>query len=373
MLDTNIRSIEIPRYIFVEPKAMSKLFEIIKNEFKKPLILSQNNLSTFFSKYLNSINHHFFEVKTVPVMKDLMNNSLDILSHNVDVVVGIGGGTVLDSAKFLAHIFNLPLILAPTLVSNDGICSPISSLVIDKKRRKSIKSRMPYAVFVDTDIISTAPVKYFLAGIGDIISKINALEDWTLSNKKTGEKIDYFAWTIAKSSVSSVINFKNPNLGSIDFLETVIEALIISGISIDLAESSRPASGSEHSLSHAADIIFNFSGIHGLQTGFYTCVTLKARNNIHYNDVLSFLRLINFFKELPDDLFDVRVFKDIARLAPKIRNRYTVLNEISTVSLVFAFKSVLSDIKDIVFGKIKIEHLKNKKLAPGVKKLNLNT
>jgi len=348
MSDASIRSIEIPRYIFVEPKAISKLFKIIKNEFKKPMILSQSNLSMFFSKYLTSIDHHFFEVKTVPVMKDLMNNSLDVLSHNVDVVVGIGGGTVLDSAKFLAHILHLPLILAPTLVSNDGICSPISSLVIGEKRRKSIKSKMPYAVFVDTDIISAAPVKYLLAGIGDIISKLNALEDWVLSNRITGEKIDYFAWTIAKSSVLSVINFKNPNLEDISFLETVIEALIMSGISIALADSSRPASGSEHSLSHAADIILNFSGIHGLQTGFYTCVSLKARNNIHYNDVLIFLKTINFFKRLPGDLFDVEIFKDIARLAPKIRNRYTILNEISIPSLVFAFKSVLSDIKDIV-------------------------
>ncbi|MES2258539.1 MAG: glycerol dehydrogenase [Pseudomonadota bacterium] len=90
-----------------------------------------------------------------------------------DVVIGVGGGKALDAAKAVARALGARMVSVPTVASNDGPASA-SVAVYDEQHRMSEVlqlKRNPDLVLVDSAVIAAAPLRYFLAGIGDAISK----------------------------------------------------------------------------------------------------------------------------------------------------------------------------------------------------------
>ncbi len=89
-----------------------------------------------------------------------------------EVVVGIGGGKTLDTAKAVADNFHTPVIIAPTTASTDAPCSALS--VIYKENGEHSHARhyigSPNIVLMDSDVITKAPIRYLVSGMGDALS-----------------------------------------------------------------------------------------------------------------------------------------------------------------------------------------------------------
>ena len=90
-----------------------------------------------------------------------------------DVVVGAGGGKALDAAKGVARALGARLVCVPTIASNDGPASASIALYNDQHQMVEVQQlkRNPDLVLVDSAVVAQAPLRFFLAGIGDAISK----------------------------------------------------------------------------------------------------------------------------------------------------------------------------------------------------------
>ena len=242
------------------------------------------------------------------------------------VLLGIGGGKALDYGKYCAHILKLPYITVPTSVSNDGFCSPNTSLLVAGKR-KSVKSTIPYGVVADIDVISNAPESSIYSGIGDTISKITALWDWKQSFLKGYEYFNDFAGLMAHNSLDIVYLCNDLKPEDNEFKYRMVNSLVLSGIAMEIAGSSRPASGSEHLISHALDAVCTNQKMHGLQVGTATYLCSLLQNN-QQDKVKDFLLKTGFFNFVSKDPINKEDFIKALKLAPAIKqNYYTVLSE----------------------------------------------
>lgn len=249
------------------------------------------------------------------------------LSPLIEVIIGIGGGRALDFAKYCAHLLKLPFISIPTSTSNDGFCSPNCSIVVDG-RRKSAKATIPYGVIVDLEIIRESPLICLYSGLGDMISKVTALWDWKKAFQKGEARFNDFASLMAYNSLDLLFHKHSSNVQSTEFQRSLANSLLISGIAMEIAGTSRPASGSEHLISHALDQIAHRPQMHGLQVGVATYLCALLQNNPSAEGVREILLNTGFFAYVRQHPFDKDEFEQALRLAPTIKkDYYTVLSE----------------------------------------------
>ena len=183
------------------------------------------------------------------------------------VLMGVGGGSIIDVGKLAAYRLKIPFISVPTNAAHDGITSPRASIKEDKGNA-SKEANTPWAIVADTAVISQAPYRMLAAGCADAMSNTTAVLDWKLAHRLRGEEYSSFAATLAESAAELVIKSAGlirPGLEESSWI--VVKSLIVSGVSMSVAGSSRPASGSEHMFSHTLDQLAPGAAYHGEQVG----------------------------------------------------------------------------------------------------------
>jgi glycerol-1-phosphate dehydrogenase [NAD(P)+] len=207
-------------------------------------------------------------------------------------------------------------------LSNDGFCSSQSSLTI-RGNRRSLPAALPFGVVIDTAVCRDAPKILTLSGIGDLVAKFTAIHDWKLSFHATGELVDDFAAILSDGSVHAYRSHSSLDLEGIRLLAT---ALMLNGIAMEISGSSRPASGSEHLISHALDSLSKRPGLHGLQVGVasYLMSVLQQENTELIADLFD---ATGFWDTIAADPFSREEWLEAIRLAPSIKEGYyTVLS-----------------------------------------------
>jgi glycerol-1-phosphate dehydrogenase [NAD(P)+] len=195
-----------------------------------------------------------------------------------DYVLGIGGGRIIDVAKLAAARRSAEVVTIPTQFASDAICSPVAIIRSTTGERESVGARMPAAIVVDLDVVDSAPRSAWLAGLGDLVSNLSAVRDWRAAQLERNEPFDDFAALTSEAAAWSVVE-EDADLGDADYRNKVLRGLILSGLAMEMAGSSRPASGSEHLVSHALDRILERPRAHGLQVALGTIAVTVLRDD----------------------------------------------------------------------------------------------
>ncbi|MGW0464885.1 iron-containing alcohol dehydrogenase family protein [Streptomyces sp. NPDC003027] len=246
-----------------------------------------------------------------------------------DAVVALGGGKIIDVTKYAAARVGLPLVAIATNLSHDGICSPISTLDNDNGRG-SYGVPTPIALVIDLDVIRDAPVRFVRSGIGDAISNLSAIADWELSHAQTGEKVDGLAAAMARSAGEAVLRHPG-GVGDDDFLVTLSEGLVMSGIAMSISGDSRPSSGACHEISHAFDLLFPArAASHGEQCGLGAAFAMHLRGARDESALMVDTLRRHGLPVLPEEIgFSVDEFVRAVEFAPQTRpGRFTILEHL---------------------------------------------
>lgn len=247
-----------------------------------------------------------------------------------DALVGIGGGRTLDVAKYAATRLGLPMVSVATNLAHDGICSPVSSLDTEVGK-ESFGVSMPIAAVVDLDYVRRAPPEMVRSGVGDVVSNLAAIADWELAERERGERVDGLAVSFARLAAESVLHHRG-HVGDPEFLVVLAQALVLSGIAMTAAGSSRPCSGGDHEILHAVDRLFPGTGQHGELAGLGALFTTSLRPDAEreFAELDACLR----HHELPRRPGDLGLsgaqFAEAVAVAPTTRpDRYTVLEHLA--------------------------------------------
>lgn len=252
----------------------------------------------------------------------------ELRGKNYDALVGIGGGRTLDVAKYAATRLALPMVAVATNLAHDGIASPVSSL-LHEGGKGSFGVVLPMAVVVDLDYVRTSPPRMVLSGVGDVVSNLTAIEDWRLASRERGEPVDGLAVTFARTAAESMLH-RTDGLESDGFLTALAEALVLSGMAMAAAGSSRPSSGADHEIMHAIDSLFPGTANHGELAGVGALFSAFLREDERLAEQIdTCLRRLGL-PRLPADVgLSAEQFAEAVSYAPQTRpDRYTILEHL---------------------------------------------
>ncbi|MFX0181687.1 MAG: iron-containing alcohol dehydrogenase [Candidatus Hodarchaeota archaeon] len=284
-----------------------------------------------------------FSYKILPetVTLESLQSIASTIPNRQTYLMAVGGGKIIDYVKVIASLAHTEYMAIPTNASHDGFSSPYINFLLREQLMNAQKHSnfpgympiSPLAVVGDTTLVSKAPIISLTAGVGDVISKWVAVRDWRLAQRLKGENFDVYAATFSEMTANMVeerVKSLKRHFFSEKGVRVLIKALGSSGVAMCIAGSSRPASGSEHLVSHTLDKLsreFDFKLAHGHQTGISSILMMYLHGG-------NWKRIRNILNEVkaPVSLHQLGIDRDImleALLkAHKIRpERYTILSE----------------------------------------------
>ena len=193
------------------------------------------------------------------------------------IAVAVGSGTVNDLCKYSSSLVDRRYMVVGTAASMDGYAS-FGASIEHNECKQTFSCPAPRGILIDMDVVCKAPVKMNAAGFADLIAKIPAGADWILADLIGTEPIDTVAWSLVQDSLRDwVSNPQGVASGDRKALTFLMEGLVMSGLAMQKAKTSRTASGAEHQFSHLWDNQHHkFNGeapSHGFKVGVGTVST----------------------------------------------------------------------------------------------------
>ncbi|MBY5323950.1 MULTISPECIES: glycerol dehydrogenase [Rhizobium] len=232
-------------------------------------------------------------------------------SKGADVVIGIGGGKALDTAKAAARDLGLPVIVVPTIAASDAPCSALA-VVYNEDGTVAYDSFLPNnpnLVLVDTALIAKAPARFLAAGIGDALATWYEADSCRRSGAFNCMKMPgvSLAFEVARFCRETIFEFGVAALSECDAktagpaIERVIEAnILLSGIGFE-SGGVAAAHAIHHGLCELDDVHHH---LHGEKVAIGVLAGLKIQGlDDEFIRVRDFCRLVR----LPTRLADIGI------------------------------------------------------------------
>lgn len=277
------------QYVAIGSNAIAQLEDLVKEYNRILLVADENTYAAAGEKTENALagkNYRkvIFSGKNLLIPNEEAINCVTKELQDAELIIGIGSGVIQDLCKYVSHISAIPYYVVATAPSMDGYASSGAAMILDGMK-VTVSAGVPVAIIADTQVLKDAPMEMIQAGYGDIVGKYSALNDWRLSHIVNEE---YFCQNIYDLTMDMLQKTLKLADGLVkreeESVRVLMEALVIVGIAMSFAGSSRPASGSEHHLSH----FFEITGIvnkeeyfpHGIDVAYSTVVTAQLREKL---------------------------------------------------------------------------------------------
>lgn len=227
---------------------------LAKNGYKNPVLLCDENTVKFTDRIKSRIN--------VKASLNLPHNAhaTEIFASQAedfvkteapDVLIACGSGSIHDITRYAAHSMKVPFVSYSTAASVDGFVSGVAAMTW-YSQKLTFEAVPPKAVFASPEVFVTAPERLTASGVGDVLGKYNSLFDWKIAKIVTGEYYCPELVAIEYEAVEELVEAikRRSAISKTEYTSKVMYALLLSGIAMQLAGNSRPASGAEHHMSH---------------------------------------------------------------------------------------------------------------------------
>lgn len=285
-----ISNFSIPE-IRVEKNAILHIRELIKRKQWKNIVVvyDQNTYLAAGEKLIKFLMNDFEEVIGININENehgqVIVNEESLVQvfiktpNDADVLIAVGSGTIHDIVRFVGHKMNIPFISVPTAASVDGFTSKGAPLIL-RGVKQTIQTAAPIAVFADIDVIKAAPREMAAAGFGDILGKYTSLLDWEISKLVGNEPFHEGAASLTRKALETCVEYVEEISNADEKGITILmNALIESGLVMQILDYSRPASGAEHHLSHYWEMYLLKTNqkqlLHGAKVGVATTMIVE--------------------------------------------------------------------------------------------------
>lgn len=266
--------------VYVGPNAAEQLIEYCrKNRLDKlMLVFDENTYASAGRQLAEKLKAAGFDLNTSLLKgKEIIANEQYFIQVMLEArreartYLAVGSGSITDITRFVSFHTGADFIIFPTAASVDGYTSAGAPSVI-AGFKKTVMCHSPRAVFGDLAVLSAAPQAMTASGFGDMLGKSIALADWQLGHLLWDEPFDEQIYQRVQASLQNCIDHAEAiGQSSVEGLQALFNGLIESGFCMLDFNSSRPASGSEHQISHYLEMKLIREGrpavLHGAKVG----------------------------------------------------------------------------------------------------------
>lgn len=244
--------------IIIESGAVSRLSEMFEDgilkDYRHPVIICDDHTWEAAKEPLHAFLPFCkvlcLDSKGLHADNEGVKKAEEYLSEEADLILAVGSGTIHDLSRYVAFHHGIPFVSVPTAASVDGFVSTVAAMTWNGMK-KTMEAEAPIAVLADTDVFSKAPYRLTASGVSDLLGKYTAIADWRISHLVTGEYICERVCELEMEAVDKIYHcIDDLKAGKKEAYEELMYALLLSGLAMQMVGNSRPASGSEHHLSH---------------------------------------------------------------------------------------------------------------------------
>lgn len=270
--------------LFAQQKSSGRL---LSPDIDRILIVADKNTAGIGLQTVSSILDKAGFIYDVCILKsssvDLVPDETAVFNVLVEVrpetalLLAVGSGTINDLVRFVSCKSDRPYYIIATAPSMDGYASTVTPL-IHNNMKITYEACGAAAILADSGWLAESPSIMLSAGLGDLLGKYSAICDWYLGSITGNE---YWCPEVAQL----VLNTVNQTLAKTDEIaqrdpgavKLIMDGLVMTGITMSYIGNSRPASGSEHHMSHFWEMRFlqerRPAVLHGSKVGLATILT----------------------------------------------------------------------------------------------------
>jgi glycerol-1-phosphate dehydrogenase [NAD(P)+] len=260
------------------------------------------------------VDEAFFDQTEVLIPNEKTIAEANACFHEGDAaVIGIGSGVINDLSKYIAFDHNVPSMIVATAPSMDGFASSGAVMMLGGLK-VTCQKKAPRWILADMAVLKDAPIDMIRSGLGDVMGKFSALSDWKIATLMGNEPPCDMIYDLVENeikicvdNIEAIMNRDEKAIGKL------MESLAVIGLTLAWQGSSRPASGSEHLISHFFELTCVKNHLpyfpHGIDVAYASIVTEILRKKLAGEDPETF---VNTFNEADWKAGLVRCFGDMA-------------------------------------------------------------